>query len=228
MKKLTKKRKELINLIDTKKLYPLDEAIDLIKKTAVTKFDSTVEIAFNLNVDTRHADQQIRGAIVLPAGTGKTRKILVLTKTKEKEAREAGADFVGSTDLIEKIKKENWFDFDIIVATPDIMGDLGKIGIILGPKKLMPNPKTGTVTVDVEKAINEIKKGKVEYKTDKQGNVHTILGKVSFDQKLLKENYNAIFNIIKKAKPAAAKGVYIKNVSLSTTMGPGIKIKFEN
>ncbi|ALD65948.1 50S ribosomal protein L1 [Spiroplasma cantharicola] len=228
MAKLSKKLKAVNQKVDKTKLYPIAEAIKLAKETSVTKFDSTVEIAFNLNVDPRHADQQIRGAIVMPGGTGKTQKVLVLTKTKVKEAEDAKADFVGAEDLINKIAKENWFDFDIIVATPEMMAELGKIGKVLGPKGLMPNPKTGTVTMDVAKALDEIKKGKVEYRTDKEGNVHSILGKVSFNEENLMKNYTAIFDVIKKAKPAAVKGTYIKNISLSTTMGPGIKVLIEN
>ncbi|WP_342275418.1 50S ribosomal protein L1 [Spiroplasma endosymbiont of Cantharis lateralis] len=228
MAKLSKKLKAVNQKVDKTKLYPIVEAIKLVKETSVTKFDSTVEIAFNLNVDPRHADQQIRGAIVMPGGTGKTQKVLVLTKTKIKEAEDAKADFVGAEDLIQKIAKENWFDFDIIVATPEMMAELGKIGKILGPKGLMPNPKTGTVTMDIAKALDEIKKGKVEYRTDKEGNVHSILGKVSFNEDNLMKNYTAILDVIKKAKPAAVKGTYIKNISLSTTMGPGIKVLIEN
>ncbi|WP_339034209.1 50S ribosomal protein L1 [Spiroplasma endosymbiont of Cantharis rufa] len=228
MAKLSKKLKAVNQKVDKTKLYPIVEAIKLVKETSVTKFDSTVEIAFNLNVDPRHADQQIRGAIVMPGGTGKTQKVLVLTKTKIKEAEDAKADFVGAEDLIQKIAKENWFDFDIIVATPEMMAELGKIGKILGPKGLMPNPKTGTVTMDVAKALDEIKKGKVEYRTDKEGNVHSILGKVSFNEDNLMKNYTAILDVIKKAKPAAVKGTYIKNISLSTTMGPGIKVLIES
>ncbi|WP_339029906.1 50S ribosomal protein L1 [Spiroplasma endosymbiont of Cantharis nigra] len=228
MAKLSKKLKAVNQKVDKTKLYPIVEAIKLVKETSVTKFDSTVEIAFNLNVDPRHADQQIRGAIVMPGGTGKTQKVLVLTKTKIKEAEDAKADFVGAEDLIQKIAKENWFDFDIIVATPEMMAELGKIGKILGPKGLMPNPKTGTVTMDIAKALDEIKKGKVEYRTDKEGNVHSILGKVSFNEDNLMKNYTAILDVIKKAKPAVVKGTYIKNISISTTMGPGIKVLIES
>ncbi|WP_339020964.1 50S ribosomal protein L1 [Spiroplasma endosymbiont of Atherix ibis] len=228
MAKLSKKLKVANEKVDKTKLYPILEAIKLAKETSITKFDSTVEIAFNLNVDPRHADQQIRGAIVMPGGTGKTQRVLVLTKTKVKEAEEAKADFVGAEDLIQKIAKENWFDFDVIVATPEMMAELGKIGKILGPKGLMPNPKTGTVTMDVAKALDEIKKGKVEYRTDKEGNVHSILGKVSFKEDNLMKNYSALLDVIRKAKPAAVKGIYIKNISLSTTMGPGIKVLIEN
>ncbi|AUB31101.1 50S ribosomal protein L1 [Spiroplasma floricola] len=228
MAKLSKKLKVANEKVDKTKLYPIAEAIKLAKETSITKFDSTVEIAFNLNVDPRHADQQIRGAIVMPGGTGKTQRVLVLTKTKVKEAEEAKADFIGAEDLIQKIAKENWFDFDVIVATPEMMAELGKIGKVLGPKGLMPNPKTGTVTMDVAKALDEIKKGKVEYRTDKEGNVHSILGKVSFKEDNLMKNYSALLDVIRKAKPAAVKGTYIKNISVSTTMGPGIKVLIEN
>ncbi|QBQ07238.1 50S ribosomal protein L1 [Spiroplasma gladiatoris] len=228
MPKLSKKLKVANAKVDKTKLYPINDAIKLAKETSITKFDSTVEIAFNLNVDPRHADQQIRGAIVLPGGTGKSQKVLVLTKTKAKEAQESGAEFVGAEELIQKIQKDNWFDFDVIVATPEMMAELGKIGKILGPKGLMPNPKTGTVTVDVKKAVDEIKKGKVEYRTDKEGNIHSILGKVSFKEEELLKNYQALIDVIKKAKPAAVKGTYIKNISVTTTMGPGIKVLIEN
>ncbi|AOG59995.1 50S ribosomal protein L1 [Spiroplasma helicoides] len=228
MAKVSKKLKAVNAKVDKNKLYPITEAVKLAKETSITKFDATVEIAFNLNVDPRHADQQIRGALVLPGGTGKTQKVLVLTKTKAKEAQEAGADFVGAEELIQKIQKENWFDYDVIVATPEMMAELGKIGKILGPKGLMPNPKTGTVTPDVKKALEEIKKGKVEYRTDKEGNVHSILGKVSFKEENLLQNYSALLDVIRKAKPAAVKGTYIKNISVTTTMGPGIKVLIEH
>ncbi|QEH61237.1 50S ribosomal protein L1 [Spiroplasma chinense] len=228
MPKLSKKLTAVNAKVDKTKLYPIAEAIKLAKETSITKFDSTVEVAFNLNVDPRHADQQIRGALVLPGGTGKSQKVLVLTKTKAKDAEEAGADFVGAEELIQKIQKENWFDFDVIVATPEMMAELGKIGKVLGPKGLMPNPKTGTVTMDVKKALEEIKKGKVEYRTDKEGNIHSILGKVSFKEEDLMKNYAALFDVIRKAKPAAVKGTYIKNISVTTTMGPGIKVLIEN
>lgn len=225
--KYGKKYMEVSKLFDKKNIYQIDEAISLVKKTLITKFDSTVELVFRLNVDPRHADQQIRGALVLPSGTGRKKVILVLTNTKVKEAEEAKADFVGGKDLIEKIEKNNWFVFDTIIATPDIMGELGKIGRILGPKGLMPNPKTGTVTMDVKKAIEDVRKGKIEYRVDKQGNLHTIMGKVSFEEDKLKDNYQEIYNAIKKAKPSAVKGQYIKNIVLSTTMGPSIKVAIE-
>lgn len=228
MVKRSKKYNEVAKLVENGKIYPLNEAVDLVKKTSVTKYDSSVEVAFRLNVDPRHADQQIRGAVVLPAGTGKTQKILVLTNTKTAEAKEANADFIGGKDLIEKIQKHNWFEFDVIVATPDIMAELGKIGKILGPKGLMPNPKTGTVTQDVKKAVEDIKKGKIEYRVDKNGNVHSIIGKASFSNENLIKNYMMIYDTIKKAKPNVVKGAYIKNISLATTMGPGIKVIIEN
>lgn len=227
MAKFGKKYNKVAELVDKNKVYPIAEAIELAKQTATTKFDSTVEVAFNLNVDPRHADQQIRGAVVLPKGTGKTQRILVLTNSKEADAKAAGADFVGGKDLIEKIQKENWFDYDVIIATLDIMAELGKIGKLLGPKGLMPNPKTGTVTPDVIKAIGDVKKGKVEYRVDKNGNIHSIIGKASFKVEDLKANYDIIYEAIRKAKPAAVKGAYIKNIAITTTMGPGIKVLIE-
>ncbi|APE75659.1 50S ribosomal protein L1 [Spiroplasma citri] len=227
MAKFGKKYNKAAELVDKNKVYPIVEAIELAKQTATTKFDSTVEVAFNLNVDPRHADQQIRGAVVLPKGTGKTQRILVLTNSKEADAKAAGADFVGGKDLIEKIQKENWFDYDVIIATPDIMAELGKIGKLLGPKGLMPNPKTGTVTPDVAKAIGDVKKGKVEYRVDKNGNIHSIIGKASYKVEALKANYDVIYETIRKAKPAAVKGTYIKNIAITTTMGPGIKVLIE-
>ncbi|WP_374696655.1 50S ribosomal protein L1 [Spiroplasma endosymbiont of Polydrusus formosus] len=227
MAKFGKKYNKVAELVDKNKVYSIVEAIELAKQTATTKFDSTVEVTFNLNVDPRHADQQIRGAVVLPKGTGKTQRILVLTKSKEADAKAAGADFVGGKDLIEKIKKENWFDFDVVIATPDIMAELGKIGKLLGPKGLMPNPKTGTVAPDVIKAIGDVKKGKVEYRVDKNGNIHSIIGKASFKTEALKANYDVIYETIRKVKPAVIKGTYIKNISVTTTMGPGIKVLIE-
>ena len=212
-------------LVEKNKLYTKEEAISLIKKTTTTKFDSSVEIAMRLNLDTKKADQQLRGALVLPNGTGKTKRVLVIAKgDAAKAAEEAGADYVGDVDYLEKIEKENWFDFDVMIATPDMMPALGKIGKLLGPKGLMPNPKTGTVTVDTKKAVLEVKKGRVEYRTDSFGNVHAIIGKVSFDEAKLLENLNAFVSLIIKSKPAVVKGKYIKNISVSTTMGPGIKI----
>lgn len=220
-----KKYLEALNKVDKSKLYTLDEAVKLVKETSVSKFDSSVEIAVRLNLDTRKSDQQLRGAIVLPSGTGKEKKVLVIAKgDNAKLAREAGADFVGDTDMLEKIEKDNWLDFDVMIATPDMMPLLGKLGKVLGPKGLMPNPKTGTVTTDVKKAVNDVKKGRVEYKTDSYGNVHALVGKVSFTEDQLKENIKAFMNIIIKSKPSVVKGVYVKNISLSTTMGPGIKL----
>ena len=220
-----KKYLEALNKVDKSKLYTLDEAVKLVKETSVSKFDSSVEIAVRLNLDTRKSDQQLRGAIVLPSGTGKEKKVLVIAKgDNAKLAREAGADFVGDTDMLEKIEKENWLDFDVMIATPDMMPLLGKLGKVLGPKGLMPNPKTGTVTTDVKKAVYVVKKGRVEYKTDSYGNVHALVGKVSFTEDQLKENIKAFMNIIIKSKPSVVKGVYVKNISLSTTMGPGIKL----
>ena len=224
---MKKSKRYLSNLtkIEKNKLYSVDEAVKLVKETSNSKFDETVEIAMNLNLDVKKADQQLRGAVVLPNGTGKTKKILVLAKAeKAAAAREAGADYVGDMDMITKIEKENWFDFDVIIATPDMMPSLGKIGKVLGPKGLMPNPKTGTVTLDVAKAITDTKKGKVEYRTDTFGNIHTILGKVSFTEEQLLENLKAFVDIILKAKPTTVKGSYVKNVSISSTMGPGIKL----
>ncbi len=211
--------------IDRTKTYSVEEAIKLVKETSNLKFDSTIEVAMNLNLDTKKADQQLRGAISLPNGTGKSKKILVLAKgDKAKEAKEAEADFVGDMDMIEKMEKENWFPFDVIVATPEMMPALGKIGKILGPKGLMPNPKTGTVTMEIAKAVSEIKKGKVEYRTDSFGNIHGIIGKSSFDEKALIENLSTFVNTIIKLKPATVKGTYIKNIAISSTMGPGIKL----
>lgn len=224
MAKKGKKYVEAAKLVDRTKAYPIAEAIELAKKTSVVSFDATVEAAFRLGVDPKKADQQIRGAVVLPNGTGKTQRVLVFAKgEKAKEAEAAGADFVGDSDYINKIQ-QGWFDFDVIVATPDMMGEVGKLGRVLGPKGLMPNPKTGTVTFDVERAVNEIKAGKVEYRVDKAGNIHMPIGKASFDSEKLIENFNTVFDTMVKAKPAASKGTYMKNVSVTTTMGPGIKI----
>ncbi|MBB5356506.1 MULTISPECIES: 50S ribosomal protein L1 [Anoxybacillus] len=224
MPKRGKRYLEAAKLIDRSKAYGVKEAIELVKKTNVAKFDATVEVAFRLGVDPKKADQQIRGAVVLPHGTGKVRRVLVLAKgEKAKEAEAAGADYVGDTDYINKIQ-QGWFEFDVIVATPDMMGEVGKIGRILGPKGLMPNPKTGTVTFDVAKAVNEIKAGKVEYRVDKAGNIHVPIGKVSFDTEKLVENFATIYETILKVKPAAAKGTYVKNVTVASTMGPGVKV----
>ena len=225
MKKYGKKYVEASKKIEKNKLYSLDEAIDLVKETSTTKFDSTVEVAFKLNLDTKKSDQQLRGSLVLPNGTGKTKKVLVLAKGEAASAaKSAGADYVGDTDMIDKISKENWFDFDIIIATPEMMPQLGKIGKLLGPKGLMPNPKTGTVTTTPDKAVEDVKKGMVEYRADSYGNVHSIIGKVSFKADALKENLSFIYNTLVKAKPSTVKGTYIENISVSTTMGPGIKI----
>ena len=223
--KKSKKYVEASQKIEKNKLYTKEEAIKLVKETSVTKFDSSVEIAMRLNLDTKKADQQLRGAIVLPNGTGKTKRVLVLAKGEAaKTAEAAGADYVGDMNYIEKIEKENWFEFDTMIATPDMMPALGKIGKLLGPKGLMPNPKTGTVTMDTKKAVEDVKKGRVEYRTDSYGNIHAIIGKVSFEDAKLLENLDAFVNVIRKAKPAVVKGKYILNISLSTTMGPGVKI----
>lgn len=220
-----KKYVEAASKVERSRAYTKEEAIKLVKETSTTKFDASVELAIRLNLDTKKADQQLRGAIVLPNGTGKTKKVLVLAKgPMATVAKEAGADYVGEADMIEKIEKENWFDFDVIVATPDMMPALGKIGKILGPKGLMPNPKTGTVTMDTKKAVEDIKKGRVEYRTDSYGNVQVIIGKVSFTEEQLLENMNAFVSLILKTKPAVVKGTYVKNISVSSTMGPGIKI----
>ena len=220
-----KKYVEVSKLVEKNKLYTSEEAVKLVKETATTKFDSTVEVAIKLNLDTKKADQQLRGALVLPNGTGKTKKVLVLARGAQAEAaREAGADYVGDMDMIAKIEQENWFDFDVIIATPDMMPVLGKLGKLLGPKGLMPNPKTGTVTMDTAKAVKEVKGGRVEYRTDSYGNVHVLVGKVSFTEEQLLENIKAFVSLIMKSKPAVVKGEYIKNISVSSTMGPGIKI----
>lgn len=222
--KRSKKYLELKKLVDANKLYSLDEASTLIKQLSATKFDSSVEISFKLNVDTKQADQQLRGTVVLPHGNGKTKKILAVTNAKQEDAKKAGADFVGGKEMLEKIQKENWFDFDVIVATPDMMGELGKMGKVLGPKGLMPNPKTGTVSPDIASAITEIKNGKITYRTDKAGNVQASIGKVSFDSSKLKDNIKTIYDLIVKVKPQAVKGTYIQSISLSTTMGPSIRL----
>lgn len=224
MAKHGKKYLAALAKVDRTKTYPVEEAVALAKEVNFVKFDPTVEVSFRLNVDPRHADQQIRGAMVLPHGTGRTQTVLVITQgPKEKEALDAGADFVGGKEILDKIKG-GWFEFDIIVATPDMMGELGKLGKLLGPKGLMPNPKTGTVTVDVTKAINEIKKGKVVYRVDKEGNINVMIGKLSFTEEQLRENFKAIYDVILRARPAAVKGFYMKNVVLSTTMSPGIRV----
>ncbi|MDE5831120.1 MAG: 50S ribosomal protein L1, partial [Clostridia bacterium] len=228
-----KKYQEASKLVDANKLYEAKEALDIIEKFPKTKFDETVELHVKLGVDSKHADQQVRGTVVLPNGTGKTLRVLVFAKgPKADEAKDAGADFVGAEELIPKIEKENWFEYDVIVATPDMMGVVGRLGKVLGPKGLMPNPKSGTVTMDVGKAIADIKSGKVEYRLDKTNIIHLGFGKVSFGAEKLFENYNTVMEAIIKAKPVAAKGQYIKSVSLTTTMGPRIiyrsKIILEN
>ena len=224
---MSKSKRHIANLekIDRTKLYSVEEAVKLVKETSNSKFDGTLEVAMNLNLDQKKAEQQLRGAVVLPNGTGKNKKILVLAKGEQaKAAEKAGADFVGDIDMINKIEKENWFDFDVIISTPEMMPMLGKIGKLLGPKGLMPNPKTGTVTTDVAKAIEETKKGKVNYRTDSFGNIHGVFGKASFEDEKLIENLKAFVNVILKAKPSTIKGIYVKNITISSTMGPGIKL----
>ena len=224
---MSKSKRHTANLekVDRIKLYDIEEAIKLVKETSNSKFDGTLEVAMNLNLDQKKAEQQLRGAVVLPNGTGKNKKILVLAKGEQaKAAEKAGADFVGDIDMINKIEKENWFDFDVIISTPEMMPMLGKIGKLLGPKGLMPNPKTGTVTTDVAKAIEETKKGKVNYRTDSFGNIHGVFGKASFEDEKLIENLKAFVNVILKAKPSTIKGIYVKNITISSTMGPGIKL----
>ncbi len=222
-----KKYLEAAKLVDSSITYNYKDAVGLAKKTNYTKFDASVEASFFLNVDPRQADQNIRGALVLPNGTGRTQKVLVITQgPKEQEAIEAGADLVGGKEMLDKIKG-GFFDFDIIVATPDMMGELGKLGKLLGPKGLMPNPKTGTVTVNVANAVNEIKKGKVEYRVDREGNINVLIGKCSFTEEQLAENFKALYDTIVKARPAAVKGAFIKNLTVSSTMGPGIRVTIE-
>lgn len=210
--------------VDKSKAYSPEEAVKLVKSLSKRKFDETVEVALNLNIDTTKSDQQVRSSFTLPNGTGKTKRILVVTKTKADEAKKAGADFVGGEEMVEKISKENWFDFDTIVATPEMMVSLGKIGKVLGPKGLMPNPKTGTVTTNVEAAIESIKKGMIEYRADSNGNVHAIVGKVSFSEKALEENLVSFVKDVIKNKPTGVKGTFVKNISISSTMGPGVKL----
>ena len=220
-----KKYKESIKLVDKAKLYDTDEAMKLVTETSKAKFDETVEAHSTLGVDSRHADQQVRGAIVLPHGTGKSAKVLVFAKgAKAEEAKAAGADYVGEMDMVEKIQGENWFDFDVVVATPDMMGVVGRLGKVLGPKGLMPSPKAGTETMDVEKAVKEIKAGKIEYRLDKTNIIHCPIGKASFGAEKLTENFNALIGAVIKAKPSAAKGQYLRSVVVASTMGPGIKI----
>ena len=227
MAKFGKKYLEAAKLIDSTKSYSVAEALELAQKTNTTKFDASIDVSYNLNIDPRYADQQIRGAIVLPNGTGKSKVVLAITD-KVKDATEAGADFVGGKEMLDKIKNENWFGFDAIVATPNMMGELGKLGRLLGPKGLMPNPKTGTVNPDIAKAVREIKAGKVEYRADKQGNINVSIGRVSFETAKLEENFKALKDALMKAKPSTVKGAYIKNVVVSSTMGPGVKVDYTN
>ena len=223
---MSKRYEESSKLIEANKKYPINEALEIIEKMPKAKFDETVELHVKLGVDSKHADQQVRGTVVLPNGTGKTLKVLVFAKgPKADEATKAGADYVGAEELIPKIQNDNWFDYDVVVATPDMMGVVGRLGKVLGPKGLMPNPKSGTVTMDVTKAIADIKSGKVEYRLDKTNIIHLGFGKVSFGAKKLQENYQTIMDAIIKAKPAAAKGQYIKSISVTTTMGPGISVE---
>lgn len=225
MKKRGKKFRESLELIDRHALYSTSEAVDLVLQTSKANFDETVDLSVRLGVDPKHADQQVRGAVVLPHGTGRTRKVLVIAKEdKQEEAKEAGADFVGAEDMVEKIQSENWLDFDVVVATPDMMGVVGRIGRILGPQGLMPNPKSGTVTFEVGKAVEEIKAGKVEYRVDSSSIVHVPIGKVSFGAEKLEENFNAMMATLIEARPQSAKGVYLESVFISATMGPGIKV----
>ena len=222
--KRSKAYKNSLGLYEKAKKYSVTEACELVKKTATLKYDAQIRVSFKLNVDPRHAEQQIRGAMVLPSGTGRTQKVLVVTQgPKMEEAKAAGADYVGDKEILEKVKG-GWFDFDVIVATPDMMGELGKLGKILGPKGLMPNPKTGTVTPNIAQAVEEIKKGKVEYRVDKEGNINCLIGKSSFTAEKLAENFDTLLGIIVKARPAAVKGTYIQNCTISSTMGPGIKV----
>ena len=224
MAKKGKKYQEAAKLIEKGRAYTIEEAIELVKKTNTAKFDASIEVAFRLGVNPKHADQQLRGALVLPNGTGKTKKVLVVTEgAKAEEAKAAGADHVGGKEILEEIKK-GWLDFEVVIATPNMMGELGKLGRILGPKGLMPNPKTGTVTMDVEKAVKEVKAGKVTYRTDKVGNVHVMFGKTSFETEKLVENYKTIYETLLKVKPSTAKGTYMKNISVSSTMGPSVKV----
>ncbi len=222
---MSKRFKDLTTKVDRNTLYSGSDAVKLVKQTATAKFDESIEAVFRLNIDTKHADQQIRGAMVLPSGSGRSQKVLVLAKgDAAKEATAAGADFVGAEDMVAKIKDENWFDFDVIVATPDVMPLLVPLGRILGPKGLMPNPKTGTVTTNVTNAVKEVKAGKVEYRADKEGNVHVLIGKASFDENAIADNLKAMYDVLMAARPSAVKGDYIKTVAISATMGPGIRI----
>ena len=223
--KRSKKYRAALELVDSAKIYTVEEAVALVKKTSTVKFDATVDLSFRLGVDPKKADQQVRGTIVLPHGNGKTKVVLAITD-KTEEALAAGADFAGGKEMLEKIQKENWFGFDALVATPNMMGEIGKLGRVLGPKGLMPNPKTGTVSPDIAKAVKDIKAGKVEYRVDKEANMHVSIGRVSFDDAKLVDNINALTEAIVKAKPAACKGTYIKNAVIHTTMGPSIKFTF--
>lgn len=224
MVKRGKKYIEAAKLIDRNKNYSVAEAVALVKKTAIAKFDSTIDVSFKLHLDTKQPDQQLRGTVVLPHGNGKTKKILALTNSQQSQAKDAGADYVGAADMIEKIQKENWFDYDVIVATPDMMGQIGRLGRILGPKGLMPNPKTGTVTTNIAAAITEIKNGKVAYRTDKDGNIQLTFGKASFDEAKLVENLRAVINLINSIRPSSVKGVYVQNCAISSTMGPSVNV----
>ena len=225
MAKKGKRYSEIIKLVDKTKLYEPEEALNLSKETAKAKFDETIELHLKLGVDSRHADQQVRGAVVLPHGTGKTVRTLAFAKgDKAKEAEEAGSDFVGAEELVEKIQKENWFDYDVIIATPDMMGVIGRLGRVLGPKGLMPNPKAGTVTMDIGKAVQEAKAGKIEYRLDKTNIIHCPIGKASFEGTQLRENFETLVSAVIKAKPAAAKGTYIRSCTVASSMGPGIKV----
>jgi len=220
-----KKYREALKQIDREKRYPLEDAVKMVADNKLAKFDETVEVAVRLGVDPRQADQNVRGTVVLPHGTGKAERVLVIAKgEKEREAKEAGADFVGGDEIIKKIQEENWLDFDRVIATPDMMGQVGRIGKILGPRGLMPNPKVGTVTFDVAKAVSEVKAGKVDYRVDKAGVVHARIGKLSFGQQKLLENAHALLSAVIRAKPASAKGNYVKSVALSSTMGPGVRV----
>ena len=226
MKKRSKKYTEAMSKVERNKAYTKEEAVKLVKETAIAKFDSSIEVAMKLNLDTKKADQQLRGAISLPKGTGKTVRVLVIAKgEKAEKAKAAGADYVGDVDMIQKIEKENWFEFDTMIATPDMMPLLGKLGRVLGPKGLMPNPKTGTVTLDVAKAVQEVKAGRVEYRADSFGIIHGVIGKVSFSEEDLMENLNAFVSAILRVKPATVKGDYVKSISIASTMGPGIKVE---
>lgn len=221
-----KKYREALKLIEAGRVYTFEEAIPLLKKTSVTKFDSTIDISFRLNVNPTLADQLVRGTLVLPHGNGKTKKVLVVTGTKEEEAKKAGADYVGGKEMLEKIQRENWFDFDVIVATPDMMGELGKMGRLLGPKGLMPNPRTGTVTMEIAKAVDEIKKGKISYRVDRNGNLNISIARCGFSDQDILDNLNAVAEAISRSRPSSVKGAFIQNVVVHTTMGPGLKVTF--